>query len=280
MQLLYATEEAKYSMLEYFVERYPCLHSEEMSTLKVEFGKYQVHPKVSEIASNDVCVCGVHRSRDLKVYPVSKQVLRKGGLTVQNELNKAGSKNSEELEMGQVEMIDAGKLPNFKKVMFINLRSYKDGNEKPPLLSQGLKRPAYPFSAGWTRRSNVKLIWPELGIAVPALGTGGLNYPPEKVASATVDAVARHNLQFKDKSSIETVNIVLLDSDLELITTYLRVCLAGSVKLSHEDEDDEIGASGGPREIVLRKSKVDAHNNTIKVGLQHIVVRVTKAPGN
>ena len=48
--------EAKYSMLEYFVERYPCLHSPEMSMLKAEFGKYQVHPKVSEIASNTMNV--------------------------------------------------------------------------------------------------------------------------------------------------------------------------------------------------------------------------------
>ncbi|KAK3713298.1 hypothetical protein RRG08_043878 [Elysia crispata] len=48
--------EAKYSMPEYFVERDPCLHSPEMSMLKAEFGKYQVHPKVSEIASNTMSV--------------------------------------------------------------------------------------------------------------------------------------------------------------------------------------------------------------------------------
>ncbi|GFO07147.1 poly [ADP-ribose] polymerase [Plakobranchus ocellatus] len=189
----------------------------------------------------DVCVCAVHRSRDMKVYPLSKQVLRKGGQAVQNELYEAGSKNSEELEMGQVEMTDAGKLPNFKKVMFINLRSYIDGNEK--YLQQSLQE-CLELAATLRYTS----------IAVPALGTGGLNYPPEKVASATVDAVALHNLQFKDKSSVESVNIVLLDSDIELIKTYLRVCVTGSVNLSDEEEDDETGASGGVREDLSKLS--------------------------
>ncbi|KAK3744602.1 hypothetical protein RRG08_062252 [Elysia crispata] len=38
------------------VPRYPWLHSPEMSMLKAEFGKYQIHPKVSEIASNTMSV--------------------------------------------------------------------------------------------------------------------------------------------------------------------------------------------------------------------------------
>ena len=51
---------------------------------------------------------------------------------------------------------------------------------------------------------------------MPALGTGGLKYPPRKVASATINAVNLHNEQFKE-SSIQTVNVVLLDDDKELI---------------------------------------------------------------
>ena len=54
-------------------------------------------------------------------------------------------------------------------------------------------------------------------MAVPALGTGGLNYPPVEVAKATIEAVALHNLQYGEETSIEKVNIVLLDSDIELI---------------------------------------------------------------
>ena len=56
-------------------------------------------------------------------------------------------------------------------------------------------------------------------VAVPALGTGGHNYLLVEVAKATIEAVTLHNRQYGEETSIKKVNIVLLDSDIELIIT-------------------------------------------------------------
>ncbi|GFR58170.1 poly [ADP-ribose] polymerase [Elysia marginata] len=76
-------------------------------------------------------------------------------------------------------------------------------------------------------------------VAVPALGTGGLNYPPEKVANATAAAVALHNLQYPN-TSIQTVNIVLWNDDAELIKAYIRMCAASSTNVN-DDQDNMTG---------------------------------------
>ena len=54
-------------------------------------------------------------------------------------------------------------------------------------------------------------------VAVPALATGGLNYPPEEVAKATLEAVALHNLNHGRTTTIKTVKVVLFDDDIDLI---------------------------------------------------------------
>ncbi|GFO19746.1 hypothetical protein PoB_004625100 [Plakobranchus ocellatus] len=38
-----------------------------------------------------------------------------------------------------------------------------DDDDDDDDVSPGLKRPSYPFSAGWTQKSSEKLSWPGLG---------------------------------------------------------------------------------------------------------------------
>ncbi|RUS90210.1 hypothetical protein EGW08_001991 [Elysia chlorotica] len=180
----------------------------------------------------DVCVSSIHRSRDMKIFPLSKQILKKAGSTIQAQLDKTNS-DKKELGLGDVEMTDAGSLKNFKKFLFICLLSYVEGNEE--FLLQSLIE---CLELAAVEKHSV--------VAIPALGTGGLNYPAEKVAMVTIQAVALHNLQHEETTSIKTVNIVLLENDTQLIQTYLRICVAGSTNLNDQNRTGASGSSPTP----------------------------------
>uniref|UniRef100_A0A0B7B2P6 Macro domain-containing protein n=1 Tax=Arion vulgaris TaxID=1028688 RepID=A0A0B7B2P6_9EUPU len=168
----------------------------------------------------DVCVSSIHRSKDMNMGLLSKHILSSAGKSIQDEMNM--KQPGKELEMGQVEYVSPGKLRNkFKKLMFICLRQYIPDNEK--ILLQSILE---CLELAATKPSATE---PYKSISFPALGTGQ-GYPAEKVATCLLEAVVMHNYQYPE-TSLETVYIVLLDEDIELIKVFLLMCVNGTTDM-------------------------------------------------
>ncbi|BFZ23289.1 hypothetical protein BsWGS_26328 [Bradybaena similaris] len=162
----------------------------------------------------DVCVSSIHRSKDMSRGPLARHILKCGGNSIQDELMKRDP--GVDLKLCQLEVIQPGKLRNFKELNFICLQNYQPGHEETLLQTI-------------IECLELATVKNHKSVAFPAVGAGH-GYPVEKVASCLVEAVTLHNCQYPE-TSLEVVYVVLRDQDVDVIKTFLLMCVRGTTDL-------------------------------------------------
>ncbi|VDI83029.1 Hypothetical predicted protein [Mytilus galloprovincialis] len=151
----------------------------------------------------DIIVNSVGASLKLQNGYVSKQLVGKGGPSIQQECDKDHKKG---IDIGDLAVTNAGKL-KCKKIFHVALytRWIASGNLSIKILKSIIIR--------CLKEAEIRML---SSIAFPALGTGTLGYPPCLVAKTMFEAV----YDFKKSKSLEYLRDVYFvlyeDKDLEL----------------------------------------------------------------
>ncbi|CAL1538360.1 unnamed protein product [Lymnaea stagnalis] len=157
----------------------------------------------------DVCVSSLHRKKDMSKGPLATAISNKGGPSVQRALYNQGNN---ELSFGEVVTSPPGNLSNFIELMFVCLLDWQDGNEK--VLFKSVVK-CLQLASEKKHRS----------IAFPALGMGGLHYPPYEVAIALMEGIIAY-VSTLTETSLETVYIALHDPNVDSERTFVQVTMA------------------------------------------------------
>ncbi|XP_045190048.2 uncharacterized protein LOC123547196 [Mercenaria mercenaria] len=183
---------------------------------KVSLGRSGINAYVLKgdlkLEKSDVIVCAASPSLDLSKGRVARDLLQAAGNQVQLDCN--GS-YPDGLQGDEVAVVDSGNLP-CQKLFFVALRPWGRGNslqELESLLSKCLE------SANDTGFHS---------IAFPALGTGLLKYPADKVAYTTLQCIEDFS-NGNSSTSLQYVNIIIYHRDHHIYSAFVREARARAV---------------------------------------------------
>ncbi|XP_005107168.2 protein mono-ADP-ribosyltransferase PARP14 isoform X2 [Aplysia californica] len=161
--------------------------------------------------------------------PLSAHILKSCGQHIQDALWKVN--DGQDLEHGQVVMVDE-QAKHFKMFLFTCLYSWREGNDES-LQECVWKCLMLAAEQGFT------------SVVFPALGMGGLRYPPKKVAAALINGVATYSALSKgDENMVEMVYITLIDEQMPVIEAFLQICLNEDTMEREEDVLVSVGDEG------------------------------------
>ncbi|CAL1538361.1 unnamed protein product [Lymnaea stagnalis] len=204
----------------------------------------------------DVLVSSIHRSKNLQRGTLATYIHKNAGPEVQSSLYM---QEHSELVFGQIVTTPPGRLSrNFKCLLFVCLYEWRDGNEE---MLQASVFSCLDIASNNKHKS----------IAFPALGMGGLKYPPVKSTLAILKAI---NLYFRDceQTSLENVYICLQDKNSSSVKTFMDVT-TGYLESLHVN----LGSKSGGPELnikghqqfantlsgdISRQSKTTIHNTS------------------
>ncbi|KAI8786181.1 poly [ADP-ribose] polymerase 14 [Biomphalaria glabrata] len=136
---------------------------------------YYHHADVTTLPAS-LCVSTIHISKNLRNGRLSSSILHKAGAGIQTEIN---AKSTETLQRCHRIVTSPGDLKHkFSQLMFVCLTSWEDD------CKEDLYQVVYDSLKHASRETYDT-------VALPALGMGGLSYPPYEVAMAMLRAIGR-----------------------------------------------------------------------------------------
>ncbi|KAH9525277.1 hypothetical protein Btru_000933 [Bulinus truncatus] len=175
----------------------------------------------------DVLVSSIHRSKHLSKGPLAGHISRTAGPTVQRKIHEVNG----ELTFKQTISCPPGDLKtNFKQILFACLYRWQDGNE------EALFHVVYDCLKIASDKGYKS-------IAIPALGMGGLHYPPFEVSIAILEAITAF-VYANPNTVIDTVFIALQDPNIDSVKTFVQCIMAfcrgmkAQLDMQRTQEDD------------------------------------------
>lgn len=200
----------------------------------------------------DAVLCGVSEDMNLSHTGLCQTLLKQGGKGLQDE---CASRHNNKLPAGQVVDIGPGKLP-CKVVLLANLPKYTAESTKETLLEV--------LNSAFLKASTKSC----KSIAIPAMGTGHLNYPATTVAKCMYDAVVNWEKN-KPKTQLKTFKFVLYSKNTEVMQAF-QSCQR---KMQGREERASRSFEGeGPKQS--KESKYQLHGNTCTIGAVKLEVYV------
>ncbi|KAL4240940.1 Poly (ADP-ribose) polymerase [Mactra antiquata] len=184
--------------------------SASLGSLSSDFldGRIKIELVTDELSKQkvDALLCSVSSDMSLTRSAICKSLVQDGGPSLQNECKQ---KYKNELSVGKVVDISAGKLP-CKTIFLTVLPTYSEASAEQSLISTLQTVFQLANLKGYK------------SLAIPALGTGYLNYPKTIAAKCMYDAVLDWATK-NTKASLKTVRFVMYSKDNECQQAY-RLC--------------------------------------------------------
>ncbi|XP_060577021.1 protein mono-ADP-ribosyltransferase PARP14-like isoform X2 [Ruditapes philippinarum] len=212
------------------------------------------------IEKSDVIVCTASKNLDLSRGRASKALLEKAGSMMKDDCEQ---QYPDGIEYDEIAVVNAGNLP-CKKVYFVALPVWGTGHDEQKGLETLLKKCIKCASD-----NNCE------SIAFPALGTGLLKYPADKVAHWTLQYVEDFS-NSTPNTSLKYVNIIVFYQDNASFNAFEQEARSRSSKSSQGGASGGVKAKNaiGMRSIVSRQMSNGGGDGRDSIGNINVSIKV------